>query len=36
MVEILGAAFVIVLLLILAGLGTVAIYTLFKMARDEI
>lgn len=32
MVEILGAAFIIILLLILAGLGAALIYTIFKDA----
>ena len=34
MVEILGAAFMIVLLLIFAGLGAVMIYALYKMAKE--
>lgn len=36
MAEILIAAIVITTLLIIAGLGAVAIYALFKMVRDDL
>lgn len=36
MVEIFGAAFMVVLLLILAGLGAVMIYALYKAAKGDL
>lgn len=36
MIEILGALFFLTMILIVAGLGAVVIYALYKMARDEL
>lgn len=36
MVEILGAAFIVIFLLIFAGLGAVIIYALYKLVKEDL